>query len=40
MITFSPDGASFTLDLEDINGDQYYLTYRSTHTPETVLKNT
>ena len=38
-LTISPDGSSFTLNLPDMNGDQYDFSYRSTYTPGTVLKN-
>ena len=38
-LTISPDGNSFTLNLPDMNGDQYDFSYRSTYTPGTVLKN-
>ena len=38
-LTISPDGSSFTLNLPDMNGDQYDFKYRSTYTPGTVLKN-
>lgn len=38
-LTISPDGSSFTLNLPDMNGNQYDFTYRSTYTPGTVLKN-
>ena len=38
-LTISPDGRSFTLNLPDMNGDQYDFSYRSTYTPGTVLKN-
>ncbi|ETY71990.1 LPXTG-motif cell wall anchor domain-containing protein [Bifidobacterium moukalabense DSM 27321] len=32
-------GNSFTLNLGDVNGDQYYLTYQSTYTSGKTLKN-
>lgn len=38
-LTISPDGSSFTLNLPDMNGDQYDFSYRTTYTPGTVLKN-
>ena len=38
-LTISADGSSFTLNLPDMNGDQYDFSYRSTYTPGTVLKN-
>ena len=38
-LTISPDGSSFTLNLPDMNGDQYDFSYRTTYTPSTVLKN-
>ena len=38
-LTISPDGSSFTLNLPDMNGDQYDFSYRSTYTPGSVLKN-
>lgn len=38
-LTISPDGSSFTINLPDMNGDQYDFSYRSTYTPGTVLKN-
>ncbi|WP_347010970.1 Ig-like domain-containing protein, partial [Bifidobacterium dentium] len=33
------DGNSFTLNLGDVNGDQYHLTYQSTYTSGKTLKN-
>ena len=38
-ITLSEDLKSFTLNLGDINGEQYRLRYRTTYTPGTVLRN-
>lgn len=38
-LTISPDGSSFTLNLPDMNGDQYDFSYRTTYTQGTVLKN-
>ena len=39
MISFSDDLTSFTLNLGNIDGDQYQLSYRSTYTPGTRLRN-
>lgn len=39
MVSFSDDLTSFTLNLGNIDGDQYQLTYRSTYTPGTRLRN-
>ncbi|MBR1780965.1 MAG: Cna B-type domain-containing protein, partial [Oscillospiraceae bacterium] len=39
LLTFSEDQTSFTLNLGDLNGEQYQLTYRSTYTPGSTLKN-
>ncbi len=39
MLTISSDRHSFTLNLGNVPGDQYQLTYRSTYTPGSTLKN-
>ena len=39
MLAFSSDRHSFTLNLGNVPGDQYQLTYRSTYTPGSTLKN-
>ena len=39
MLAISPDGHSFTLNLGNVPGDQYRLTYASTYTPGSTLKN-
>lgn len=38
-LTVAPDGKSFTLNLGNVNGDQYRLRYRTTYTPGTRLYN-
>lgn len=38
-LSLSADKKSFTIDLGTINGDQYRLTYMTTYTPGTTLKN-
>ena len=39
MLTISPDGHSFKLNLGNVPGDQYNLEYASTYTPGSTLKN-
>ena len=38
-LTIAADGKSFTLNLGDIDGDQYRLSYRTTYKPGTKLRN-
>lgn len=38
-LTVAPDNKSFTLNLGDVNGTQYRLSYKTTYTPGTTLKN-
>ena len=38
-LNIAADGKSFTLNLGDIQGDQYRLRYRTTYTPGTTLRN-
>ena len=38
-LDIAADGKSFTLNLGDIDGDQYRLRYRTTYTPGTTLRN-
>lgn len=38
-LNVSSDKKSFTLNLGNINGQQYRLTYRTTYTPGTTLRN-
>ncbi len=38
-LTIAADGKSFTLNLGDVNGDQYRLGYRTTYTAGTTLRN-
>lgn len=39
ILTFSQDGKSFTLDLGDLNGEQFKIYYETTYTSGTNLKN-
>ncbi|MDQ8835618.1 Cna B-type domain-containing protein, partial [Streptococcus ruminantium] len=39
-ISFSDNDQTVTIKLGDINGEQYYFTYKTTYTPGTSLKNT
>lgn len=39
IITFSDDNKTFTINMNDIQGQQYTLDYQSTYTPKTTLKN-
>ena len=38
-LNIAADGRSFTLDMGDIDGDQYRLSYRTTYAPGTKLRN-
>lgn len=38
-LTLSADGKSFSIQLGDASGQQYYLTYRTTYTRGTTLRN-
>lgn len=42
MLTISPDGHSFDLDLSNVdfsNGQSYKFTYRTTYVPGVALRN-
>lgn len=39
MVTFGPDNKSFTIDLGSPGGKQYALSYRTTYTPGTTIRN-
>ncbi len=38
-LTVAPDNKSFTINLGDVDGTQYRLSYKTTYTPGTTLKN-
>ncbi|SFE54742.1 Cna B-type domain-containing protein [Peptostreptococcus sp. D1] len=38
-LTMSEDNQAFTINLGNVNGDQYRIRYKSTYTPGTILKN-
>jgi uncharacterized surface anchored protein len=38
-LSIAADGRSFTITLGDVDGEQYYLHYRTTYTPGTRLRN-
>ena len=38
-LTIAPDNRSFTLNLGNVNGEQYRLYYKTTYTPGTTLRN-
>lgn len=39
ILSFNEDKSSFTLNLGDVAGEQYYFEYKSTYTPGTKLRN-
>jgi uncharacterized surface anchored protein len=38
-LSIAPDGRSFTINLGDVDGDQYRLNYKTTYVPGTTLHN-